>query len=141
MQKALRLLVLALVTVAFAGAGFAADKSMEKTEKASSDTKSTTKAKSVTTTGEVTSVDAKAGTLTVKGKDKDINLNATSRAKAALGHIKAGDTVKVTYTEKDGQLNASSVSLVKDRPKSKDTASDKTSSKSDMSKSDMSKTK
>src|ERR1043166_7018900 len=135
MKKALRLLVLAFVTVAFAGASFAADTSMEKTEKAKSDTKST-KSKPVTTTGEVTAVDAKAGTLMVKGKDKDISLNATSRAKAALGHIKAGDTVKVTYTEKDGQMNASSVSVVKDRPKAKssDMSSDKASNKSDMSK-------
>ena len=140
MKKVLRLLVLAFVTVAFAGAGFAADKAADKSMDKSSETKSTTKSKSVTTTGEVTAIDAKAGTLTVKGKDKDMNLNATSRAKAALGHIKAGDTVKVTYTEKDGQLNASSVSLVKDRPKStkaSDSSSDKMSNKA----SDTTKTK
>ena len=111
MKKVLRVLGIALITLAFGGLSFAADTSMGTTEK-KTETKTTTKAKSTTVTGEVTSVDAKAGTLTVKGKDKDINLNAMSRAKAALGKIKVGDTVKVTYTEKDGQMNASSVSAV-----------------------------
>ena len=45
-------------------------------------------------TGEVTSVDAKAGTFTVKAKDKEINLVADSKTtKAALEKLKVGDMV------------------------------------------------
>jgi Cu/Ag efflux protein CusF len=69
-----------------------------------------TKAKSGTATGEVTSVDAKSGQLTVKAKDKDLNLMAESKsAKNALDKVKVGDTVRVTYTDKDGKMVVSSV--------------------------------
>src|SRR5207244_12463288 len=60
-------------------------------------------------TGEVTSVDAKAGTLTVKAKDKETNLTADAKAKASLEKVKVGDMVKVSYTEKDGKMVASSI--------------------------------
>jgi hypothetical protein len=54
-------------------------------------------------------VDAKAGTLTVKAKDKEINLTADSKStKAALEKLKVGDMVRVSYTEKDGKMIASS---------------------------------
>src|SRR5437660_5542542 len=131
MKKVLRVLIVALITVAFGGVSFAADKSTDKsTDKSMEKTDKKTPVKSekpkpTNTTGEVTSVDAKAGTLTVKGKDKEINLNAISRAKAALGKIKVGDMVKVTYTEQDGKMNASSVSVVKGTAKKSDTAMEK----------------
>lgn len=70
------------------------------------------KAKSAT--GDVVSVDAKAGMLTVKGKDKEMTFNAESKtAKSALEKVKAGDRVSVSYTEKDGKMVASSVRAVK----------------------------
>jgi Cu/Ag efflux protein CusF len=47
-------------------------------------------------TGKVTSVDAKAGKLTVKTKDKEVNLTTDSKTtKAALEKLKLGDTAKV----------------------------------------------
>ena len=56
------------------------------------------------------SVDAKAGTFTVKAKDKEINLIADSKTtKAALEKLKVGDMVRVSYSEKDGKMIASSV--------------------------------
>ncbi len=56
------------------------------------------------------SLDAKAGTFEVKEKDKEIKLSATSKsAKSSLAKLKVGDMVKVSYTEKDGQMIASSV--------------------------------
>jgi hypothetical protein len=67
----------------------------------------------VSASGAVTAVDAKAGTLTVKTADKSLDLTATSKAKSALGKVKVGDMVKVSYTEKDGKMNASSLSVVK----------------------------
>jgi len=56
-------------------------------------------------TGKVTSVDAKAGKLTVKLKDKEINLTTDSKStKAALEKLKVGDTAKVF--EKGGRVIA-----------------------------------
>jgi hypothetical protein len=55
-------------------------------------------------------VDAKAGTLAVKGKDKEVSLSAESQnVKTALEKVKVGDMVRVSYTEKDGKMIASSV--------------------------------
>jgi hypothetical protein len=68
------------------------------------------KAKTNRLTGEITSVDVKAGTFTVKGKDKEINLVADSKStKVGVEKLKVGDTVRVSYTEKDGKMIASSV--------------------------------
>ena len=60
--------------------------------------------------GEVTFLDAKAGTLTVKTKGKDLNLTVESKGtKSALEKIKVGDTVRVSYNEKDGKMIAISL--------------------------------
>ena len=107
MKNMLKVLVIALTALAFSGAGFAADTAAPKTEMKAE------KPKAMSATGAVTAVDAKAGTLSVKTKDKDLDLTATSKAKSALGKVKVGDMVKVSYTEKDGKMNASSLSVVK----------------------------
>ena len=87
MKNTIKVLIVALATLAFSGLSFAQ-----------------TKAKPTPITGEVTSVDATAGTLTVKAKDNDINLTADSKAaKSALGKVKVGDMVRASYTEKDGK--------------------------------------
>jgi hypothetical protein len=124
-KNALRVFVVALITVAFSGISFAQAKpatpatpatppapAMEKKTEMKSE-----KAKTTRITGEVTSVDSKAGTLTVKTKDKETNLIADSNAKGALGKVKVGDMVKATYTEKDGQMLASSIAGVKSKAK------------------------
>jgi len=68
------------------------------------------KAKTNRITGEVTSLDAKAGTFAVKTKDKEINLTADSKStKGTLEKLNVSDKVTVSYTEKDGKLIASSV--------------------------------
>ena len=113
MKNPIKVLVIALTSLAFSGVSFAQAKpatpatpatpaapAMEKSEKA----------KTNGVTGEVTSVDVKAGTFTVKAKDKDINLVADSKStKAALEKLKVGDMVRVSYTEKDEKMIASSV--------------------------------
>ncbi len=109
MKAMIRVLVIGLTTLVFSGVSFAQAKpatpAAPTTEK-----KAETKAKATRVTGEVTSVDAKAGTLAIKAKDKDVNLTAESKsAKGALGKIKVGDMVNVSYTEKDGKMIASSV--------------------------------
>jgi Cu/Ag efflux protein CusF len=106
MKTTVRALIIALITLTFAGLSFAQ-------EKAAAPAKTATKAKATRITGEVTSVDAKAGTLVVKTKDKDVNLDTESKAKAALEKIKVGDTVRVSYTEKDGKMVATSVAKTK----------------------------
>src|SRR5262249_2044449 len=92
-KNMLKVLVIALTALAFSGAGFAADTAAPKTEMKAE------KPKAMSATGAVTAVDAKAGTLSVKTKDKDLDLTAGSKAKSALGKVKVGDMVKVSYTE------------------------------------------
>jgi len=54
------------------------------------------KAQSTVLTGRVTAVDAKAGTLTLKLKDKELNLTTNSSStRAALERLKVGDVARV----------------------------------------------
>ncbi len=65
-------------------------------------------------TGEIVSLDAKAGTLTVKANGKEMSFAAdTKGAKSALEKVKVGDRVRISYTEKDGKLIAHSVTGAK----------------------------
>lgn len=117
MKSILRLFLVPVVTLAFAGASYAQAKPATPAQPCAPQKKMETKAekpKATRATGEVTSVDAKAGTLTVKVKDKDMNFTAQSKAaKGALGKVKVGDNVRVSYTEKDGKMIASSVTSAK----------------------------
>jgi Cu/Ag efflux protein CusF len=112
-KNILKLVVVAVTALFFAGVASAQDTKAGKTGKSSADSQTmekSTKAKSGTATGEVTSVDAKSGQLTVKAKGKDLDLMAESKsAKNALAKVKIGDTVQVTYTDKDGKMVVSSV--------------------------------
>ena len=135
MKNMIKVLVIALTSLAFSSVSFAQAKpatpatpatpaapAMEKSEKA----------KTNRLTGEITSVDVKAGTFTVKGKDKEINLVADSKStKAEVEKLKVGDTVRVSYTEKDGKMIASSVrSESKSKAAKPDKAIEKTDKKS-----------
>ena len=60
--------------------------------------------------GQVVSVDAKAGMLAVKVKDKEMSFTAETKL---LEKTKVGDRVTVSYTEKDGKMMASSVKAAK----------------------------
>ena len=130
MKNALRILIVALTVVAFGGVSFAQEKKASPATPATPASPSTEKktemksekAKTGRITGEVTSVDAKAGMLTVKAKDKETSLTAdSSSAKNALGKVKVGDRVRVSYTEKDGKMVASSIA--KTEPTAKATKS------------------
>ncbi len=57
-------------------------------------------------TGEVTMVDAKAKTITVKGKKGDVVIAVDDKT---LADVKAGDKVTAKYTEADGKNTAKSV--------------------------------
>jgi Cu/Ag efflux protein CusF len=116
MKSIFRFFLVPLITLAFAGVGLAQQtptspsRPSMKTEKPE---KKKGKHKVTRATGEVVSVDPKAGMLTVKTKDKELSLTAEKGAKSALEKIKAGDHVRVSYTEKDGKLIASSLSEMK----------------------------
>lgn len=118
MKNMIRILAVALTTLSFSTLGFAQTKpatpatpstpaapAMEKKTEMKAE-----KAKNTRITGEVTSLDTKAGTFAVKENDKEVKLTANSKsAKDALSKVKVGDMVRVSYTEKDGKMIASSV--------------------------------
>ena len=112
MKNTIEVLVIALTSLVFNDVSFAQAKpatpatpaapAMEKKTEMKSE-----KAQATVLTGKVTSVDAKAGTLTVKLKDREINLTTDSKStKAALEKLKVGDTAKVF--EKAGKVIAAS---------------------------------
>jgi len=111
-ENMIAILVVALTSLALNGLSFAQAKSatpatpaaptMEKKAEMKSE-----KAQATVLTGRVTSVDAKAGKLTVKTKDKEVNLTTDSKStKAALEKLKVGDMAKVF--EKGGKVIAAS---------------------------------
>jgi Cu/Ag efflux protein CusF len=106
------LLLIALTSLAFNGLSFAQAKPATPATPASPATEKKPEMKSqqeqaTVLTGKVTSVDAKAGKLTVKTKDKEVNLTTDSKStKAALEKLKIGDTAKVF--EKGGKVIAAS---------------------------------
>jgi len=115
MKSMIKVLVIALVTLTFSGLSFAQAKPATPAAPAT-EKKAETTAKASRIRGEVTSVDAKAGTLTVKGKDKDVKISAESKSvKAALEKVKVGDMVRVSYSEKDGKMVATSVKPAKSK--------------------------
>jgi hypothetical protein len=111
MKNTIKVLVVALTSLACNGVSFAQAKpatpatpapAMEKKTEMKSE-----KAQATVLTGQVTSVDAKAGKLTVKTNDKEVNLTTDSKStKAALEKLKVGDTAKVF--ERGGTVIAAS---------------------------------
>jgi ribosomal protein S1 len=113
------LFVFALTSISFAAEKKAAPAPVEKKEAApvkAEEKKAPEKVMSVT--GDVVAVDAKAMTLTVKGKKGDVALSTNDKTtvkmgkeKKALADVKVGDKVKVKYTEVDGKNIAKSIAI------------------------------
>ena len=82
----IKILVVALTTLSFSALGFAQAKPATPATPATPAAPATKtemkseKAKTIRVTGEVTSLDAKAGTFAVKEKDKEIKLTADSKS-------------------------------------------------------------
>ena len=111
MKNTIKVLVVAFTSLAFNGVSFAQVKSAATPPAAPATEKKTEmkseQAQATVLTGKVTSVDAKAGKLTVKTKDKEINMTTDSQStKAALEKLKVGDMAKVF--EKGGKVIAAS---------------------------------
>ena len=112
MKNIIKALVVASISLTFNSVSFAQAKpatpatpaapAMEKKTEMKSE-----KAQATVLTGKVTSVDAKAGKLTVKTKDKEVNMTTDSKTtKAALEKLKVGDMAKVF--ERGGTVIAAS---------------------------------
>jgi Cu/Ag efflux protein CusF len=123
MKKALAIIVSLLFVLSVTGFCFAAEKAMGKKETAAPSAmeekaveKAPVKIKYVI--GEVTAVDATAGTLTVKSKKQEVSLSTDSKTiirmgkeKKTLADITSGEKVKVRYTEVDGKNMAKSIAI------------------------------
>jgi len=129
MKSILRLFLAALVTLAFTGVSFAQAKPATPATPASPEKKAEMKQerpKTSRVTGEIVSLDAKAGTLRVKVNGKEMSFVAeTKGVKSALEKVKVGEQVRISYTEKGGKLIAHSVT----EAKAKTVAKAKTESK------------
>jgi hypothetical protein len=119
-----RSIAILLAFLVFTGPGFGADtgpnnKSSPSTEKKASDSK---EKKTQTPTrqrfkGEVMSLDAKAGTVNIKGTDGEKSFVTQDAAKDSLEVLKTGERVRVTYSEKEGKLVATSLARLKTKTK------------------------
>jgi Cu/Ag efflux protein CusF len=71
--------------------------------------------------GEITAVDAKAGTLSIKNKDgvlnftiaKDCKISTADKPDATVSDLKVGDKVRVVYSEEAGAKVAQKIGLPK----------------------------
>jgi Cu/Ag efflux protein CusF len=95
-----RVLVAAVIGLAFSSVSFGQEKPTAPTKETAS-----TRSQATVLTGQVTRVDAKAGKLSVKTKDKEISLTTDSQStKTALAKLKVGDIARVF--ERGGTLIA-----------------------------------
>ena len=115
MKKTIAIIVSLIFVLSFAGLSFAADKPAAE-KKAEPVKAAPVKVKQVT--GDVTAVDAKAGTITVKGKKGDTTVATDAKTKImmgkdvkALADVKVGDKVMVKFSEADGKMTAKSVAI------------------------------
>lgn len=115
MKKILALMAALMMVVAFGGLTFA-----EEGKKAEEPAKATKKAaeKVKQLTGEVTAVDTKANTVTVKGKKGESTCEVTADTKITAGKeaktladVKVGDKVTCKHVEKDGKSVCKSLKI------------------------------
>lgn len=126
LKRAIAILVSLIFVFSFTALSFAAEKAAtpaapvkadeKKAAPAMEQKKAPVKVKQVT--GDVAAVDAKANTITVKGKKGDVTVACDAKTKMMMGKeaktladIKVGDKVTVKYTESDGKMTAKSIAI------------------------------
>ena len=116
MKKAIAIVISLLFVFAITSVTFAAEAKKEAPVK--EEKKVEKKASPKQVTGEVAAVDAKANTLTVKGKKGDVTVSVDDKTKIMAGKdkktladVKAGDKVTVKYVEADGKNTAKHVEI------------------------------
>ena len=117
MKKTIAIVLSLVLMFAFTAVTFAAEKAAAPAEK--KEAAPAKKAAKKQVTGEVTAVDAKANTLTVKGKKGDVMVSTDDKTtimagkdKKTLADVKAGDKVTVKYTEAEGKNTATKVEIM-----------------------------
>jgi len=112
------LFLISFFIVGFCQAGFSAEKMPAKSSGASSAQQSLpTSAKKTPKllkySGKVSDMDSRSGTVSVNGTAGEKRFVVQDSAKDAVERLAVGDSVRVTYTEKNGKLTASSLRRVK----------------------------
>jgi Cu/Ag efflux protein CusF len=106
------LFILAVTSITFAATAEKKEVAVEKKIEAAPAVKAVEKH----VKGEITAVDAKAMTITVKGKKGDVTLTVDAKTEIKMGKdkktvadLKVGDKVKIIYHEADGKNTAKSI--------------------------------
>ena len=110
--------LISLLVANFCQAGFGAEKEPARNSGAPSAQQSrATGAKKTTKvlkySGKVSDMDSRSGTVSVNGAAGEKRFIVQDAAKDAVERLAVGDSVRVTYTEKNGKLAASSLRRVK----------------------------
>jgi ribosomal protein S1 len=137
-----RSMAILLAFLVFTSPGFGADSAPNKKTSPSKENKTQTPTRQ-RFKGEVMSLDAKAGTVDVKGTNGEKSFVTQDAAKDSLEVLKTGERVRVTYSEKEGKLVATSLARLKIKTKTaaKNQKNPSTSAKPDGKESNKSATK
>ena len=137
-----RSMAILLAFLVFTSPGFGADSTPNKKTSPSKENKTQTPTRQ-RFKGEVMSLDAKAGTVDVKSTNGEKSFVTQDAAKDSLEVLKTGERVRVTYSEKEGKLIATSLARVKIKTKTaaKNQKNPSTSAKPDGKESNKSATK
>lgn len=122
MKKAVAIIVSVLFVFALTSVSFATEKaaSAPAEKKAAPVTMEEKKApaKIKQVTGPVTAIDAKAKTITIKGRKGDVTVSTDDKTKVMIGKdaktvgdVKTGDKVTAKYSEVDGKNVAKSIAI------------------------------
>ncbi|OGW40022.1 MAG: hypothetical protein A2Y97_09755 [Nitrospirae bacterium RBG_13_39_12] len=111
MKKITILFVAVVLLFSFASISFA-------TEATKAEHMVTQKPKVKQITGDIITLDLKAGTLTVKNKKQEVSLSTDNKTvikldkeRKTLADLKSGDSVMAKYTQVDGQNIAKSIAI------------------------------
>jgi Cu/Ag efflux protein CusF len=122
MKKAIAIVLSVMFVFALSTVTFAAEKKEATPQAEKKMEKKTKKAGMMRLSGEVTTVDAEAKTVTVKGRMKEVTVSVDDKTaikagkeKKTLTDLKAGDKVHVVYAEADGKSVAQRISLRSER--------------------------
>lgn len=112
------LFLVSLLVSGFCQAGFSAEKAPTKSSGASSAQQSRPASAKKTTKllkyrGKVSDIDSRSGTVSINGAAGEKRFVVQDAAKDAVERLAVGDSVRVSYVEKNGKLAASSLRRVK----------------------------
>ena len=118
MRRGFRLPLASLLVFSLCGAGFSAEKAATKSSAAPAAQKSQQNnpkkaPKLVKYRGNISAIDSSSGAVSVKGAAGEKQFITQDAAKDAVERLAVGDSVRLIYSEKNGQLVASSVRRIK----------------------------